>query len=220
MTLGDMLADVADNLRTAGVNVPPNAVMVRKLNQAKDRVVAHLERCNSELFTVRSDISVTGGQTSIDLPTGIVRLIGVDRVTGNIETPIDVIGTRQRSGYAPDRNWPYDETSDASSCGPMYMEGGKLYAAAAGGLAAGTIRLRYRKRVDDLAESRQADSYSGVPTEWQPMITAHASMSLLPAGNADFGRHRDDYDRMASESRISLARRSDTRAPNILDNVE
>lgn len=151
-----MLANVSDNLQLAGVSTPAPKRIMQQVNQAKDRLVSHLEKQDEELFVERASFTLTSGQMSIDLPAGFMRLVGLDRVDGTRETPVPIIDSKQRS-YTRPSYLSVDGEVAPPELPVGYLESGKVYFVGAGAPAC-TLRMRYRKRVDDLSENAGSSS--------------------------------------------------------------
>lgn len=211
MNLGDMRRDVADNLKLAGVDAPSDDRVTRVLNRCKTRLVSFLEILDEELFTTRADFVVTPDLTYIALPAGFVRLIGLDRVDGDTETPVTVLDAKQRGRRS---------ARAADSCMPvpmLYPEGDKLWFV--GRPPACTLRMRYRQIVADLASSAASSSYSAVPAEWHRTIVDLATAMLIPVNNEEHGKYFGEAERALADARDAVNRRMDTEPLCILDNI-
>jgi hypothetical protein len=175
ITLAQMRTEVIQNLETEQLAKMPNGdQVIRALNRAKNDVVARLEQIRPNLFVARSDTTVTAGDTSVSLPTGCRRILGVAQVgTDGSESKVRVYDHRDEG------------EKDTYDCAYwLLLEGNALYYSDSGGWGEGTtIRIRYATSVADLSATDTGASYSLVPDEWTDLITIQATLDLLPAGH-------------------------------------
>lgn len=212
MTLGDMLADLNDILALAGIT--PVAGLernLRTLNRAKDQVVAELELMGDDVFTGRTNLSVSAGtDPSVALPSDYRRMVSLIRT--DISPPDDCIVVNGRDQAAWQNTYPVRVDLLRNFVPTVYVEGATLYCI--GTVPAMTLMLRYRKRVADLTSSDRANSYTLLPTEWQPLVVDLAAAMLTPAGNPEHAKIMTRY-----RGAMNLAKDAMTRRINIGQHV-
>lgn len=195
MTMQEMVADLTDNLTLSGVDVAPSTQRIfNMLNRAKDDIVSTIELTDPHLFITRLDYSVSAGSMSETLPTNFVRLIRLTRVdSSSAELAIPVEDVRR---VAIDPNWNFETWALALNPNLVawgaYLEADKIRPLAPSGFPAMTMRLRYRKRVADIAftdTTGMSASYDEVPAEWHDAIVCQATIDALPATNPNIGKY-------------------------------
>lgn len=210
MTLDDLLIETVDNVEEAGRAAPSRARVLRALQRAKDECFARLEvTAAPDILVYRVDIPVAAGAASVSFPSGSVagqpapvRLIGVSRVDGTIETPLRVLSQHERAAAVQsDSLWrPLDDPSSLLvEDSALYVEGATLRFTSPGGApAAMTIRLRYTAIPQDWAAATPSAELDRKFAPLEGAIVALASADLIPAGPASLRWASRAADRLAA----------------------
>lgn len=220
MNLGEMMEEVSDNVRLAGLEPPAAARLVRLLNIAKTKVASAIEMADSELMAARTVVNLTAGQTSFALPPQRVRVIGLQRTDMGEAVDVPIIDAREtgrRSDDAVTLRMNEDLGWNTGSAGlRVYFEGDTAYVESPSGAPQCTLLLRTRNRVADLSETQRGSSF-GVPEEYHPLIVCEASAAAIPASNEEYGKHRQEANYGYELLRRQTARRTANRPISTLD---
>lgn len=208
MSVRDMTTRVKQLLQRNGVEPPGPDAMLAALNGAKDYVAGLAINANPEVFAQRQDVSVTAGDASIDLPVGMLRLIGatvVDATSGD-ESHIEIVDPKadHRIDYGRDE-----------ACLRLTHEGSKLYFEDGKALRSMTIRLRYVTLPADLTTADQDSTIEKMPQEWRNCVVYRATLELLPGNNSGRGAVRDEFSAHAALLTSTAQKRIDHRPRRI-----
>lgn len=197
MTLGELCKLVSEQVTLEEGKPPAAERIVRVLNICAVRLGGALAHLNPALFATRQDYSVTAATTYLTLPTNCVRIIGLDRVEGDAETPVTILDSRQRQAT------PVTRSALAGDL-MLYPEGGKLFFV--GTPSDCTLRLRYQFRTAELDPSVLSGEYAGLPDEWRSVLADMATASLLPAKSPGFSRYVGQYTAAIAAAREAVTR--------------
>lgn len=187
MTLRELRELVTASIRSENQSPPSVQIIDKAINQGKNAVVRILRTLSPELFITTTSYSVSGGDTSITLPTSppVFKILSVYRTDRGFYERVALIDYRDRDEF----------TKEVSEPVVMYQEGNLLkFARASGASGSMTLELKYLKRVADLDGTDIDASFSDIPEEWQQLIAYYATALLLPTGAAS-NRWQAQFDR-------------------------
>lgn len=207
MTPQEMLQDLNDTLALAGVTpVQGFERNLRQLNQAKNDLAAALELTDADLFTTRTNLTITAGTgSSVSLPTDFRRLITLTRTDSSLSVPCTIIDGRDKVDYLPLVTQTYVQTGLEPV---VYIEGATLYCV--GTVPAMTLELRYRAKVADMTTSAMTTELTIIPSEYHALVVVLAASRLIPASNPQSMALLARYEATLSLARVAMTRRIST----------
>jgi hypothetical protein len=195
MTLGEMVADLTDNLTLEEQGAPSTERAVRLLNKAKNQVAGLRDRYDRNWALRRVDYTVAQGAAAVTLPDGtgddppVRRLRGADWVDAGRETPVNVYD------YGDTAEKDYGESGFY-----LIREGAGLYFdGPSGAPRAMTLRVRYAALPADLDATDLTAEYAGLTDSWSEAIVSLATVLGLPAAGKGGRKWADVWQAQAEQ---------------------
>lgn len=172
MTFEAMTQVVSENLKLEGVTGVTTPAIHRRLNRAKDEVVALIENEHAGEFLATTTVAVTLGDASFALPADFRRLISLRRIDSDDTT----YQSRVRIIDARDiQQWHL-----AKEPAVFRRRTVMAFANKDGAPDTMTVELEYERSVPDLAEATKTSAFDDIDAEFHPIITDKATLALIP----------------------------------------